>query len=109
MFKPYTRYYSQLKTIRDDIQRLQNNIEDAFRDILNKAHLDSFVIEDAYLSPSVDNLVVHKLGKEVKGWHILSPDAPAMVSENKETTEDKTKYLVLNTSFGVNCDIVVFK
>ena len=108
-FLPFKRVFSLKQEINEELQKLQNNLEPVLLKLTSKDHEDTYLLDSCALVAGYENLVVHKLGRTINGWYLVSPaDVPATIWEVTDSTEDTTKYLVLGTTADVTVDIIVY-
>lgn len=92
-----------------DLLQAQTNIREIFDEIADKEHLDSFLIEDVSLTTAAGtNNVAHKLGRAIRGWHIVKKNANADIWQDPESTVDQTLFLPLKVDADVTVSIVLF-
>lgn len=91
-----------------DLRTVQDNVALVLDEIADKAHLDSFLLEGITVS-TTETLVQHKLGRKVRGWHIVRKNGYADVKDNiDDTTADLNKFLPLLAESEVTISLVVF-
>lgn len=97
-----------------DIVQVQDNVATILNEIVDKPHMDSFLLEgvelDGYSSEAnvVTTLVEHKLGRKVRGWFVVDRDNNGTVWRDTSSTADLTKYLPLKSEAPVTIALVVF-
>ena len=99
--------YSRKVTYDDDIESVQDAIENAFRSFEDCPLLDGYMIKDVTLVAG-DNIIEHKLGRELQGYMITRNSVAVDLHDEQEGNGDKDKTLMLNSSADVIVNIWVF-
>ena len=100
--------YKKVYTDDELLNRLQDNIEQTFKPLINSAIGDGQVIKSVYLAASTDTLVDHKLGREAIGYIVVKKDAAAVVFDKPNVNAAKNRFLTLNSTVNVTVDLWVF-
>lgn len=90
-----------------DVSRFQDNVEQTFLTITNKAILNGVLIEDVSLTTSASN-VAHGLGRPVIGYIVIKKSANAVVYDNESTNTKKDQFIILRASANVTVSLWVF-
>ena len=104
------------RDIKRVVTALSENLGRVFDDIAARPQLDSRLIEKATsatltglaLVRDQENLIVHGLGRAVRGWHLVDIRGPAFVWRVADSDADLTLYLPLSCSHSVTVTLVVF-
>lgn len=85
---------------------IQDNVETALRPLLTNPLLDGTLIENVSIPTGSPKTIEHGLGRAVRGWYVVSPQANAVVWETPSALPTKT--LILNSSANVDCKLWVY-
>jgi len=91
-----------------DLQKVQQNIENAISPIIRKEIIDGVLLKNVCLEPSVSNEVKHSLGRKPLGWIIVRKRADARIWDVQDFNRNPTKTLSLAVSHSVQVDIWIF-
>ena len=90
--------------------RLFNQLQDqlkTFTDaVSNKPHLDSIILPNISLKTG-DNLVPHKLGRNLDGWKLIRKRGAADIYDTQDSAQFPNLYLYLHSSADVSVDLEV--
>lgn len=89
-------------------QRLQDSIAQSFAQFEKLPQLDSVIVKDITLSSTIDNLVEHKLGREIVGWQIIRQNANAVVYESSTINTTPSSFVILRASAACTVTILFF-
>lgn len=89
-------------------QRLQDSIAQSFSQLEKLPQLDSVIVKNVTLSAAIDNLVEHKLGREIVGWQIIRQNANAVVYESSTVNTTPSAFVILRTSAACTVTILFF-
>jgi len=89
-------------------QRLQDSIAQSFQQFEKLPQLDSVIVKDITLSSAIDNLVEHKLGREIVGWQIIRQNANAVVYESTTINTTPSSFVILKASATCTVSILFF-
>lgn len=79
------------------VNRIQDNIEQAFEPVTRSEILQGVLTSSVQLKTGQDNLVEHKLGREVRGYLVIAKSASATVCDKLlDATDNTNKKLFLN-------------
>lgn len=88
------------------INAIQDNVETALRPILKNPLLDGRLIEGIDITVGEACTVEHGLGRNLRGWFVVSPNASSNVWETASALPTKT--LILNASANVRISVWIF-
>lgn len=91
-----------------DIAVMQEELRRFLDDIGNRPHNFGKTISSQSLAASVENRIDHGLGRAALGWMVVDINADANVWRATDTSEDTSRYLVLETDAACVVDLVVF-
>lgn len=87
----------------DELNKIQDNIEYALGPVLGSAIIDGVLLRDVVLQAGL-NIVDHKLGREPRGWLLVSPQANEQVWSSGQTRAS----LLINASGPITSSFWVF-
>lgn len=102
---------TDLKKIRvsdPELQKVQQNIENAIAPIIRKEIVDGLLLKDVCLEPGVANEVKHSLGRAPLGWIVVRKRADARIWDVQDFNRNPTKTLSLACSHSVKVDLWIF-
>lgn len=94
--------FPKINVAEYELNRVQDNVEITFNQILGKQILDGILIKNITLTSGVDNIVNHGLARQPEFVIIGAPSAEATVWN----TLSNNKYIVLRSS--ANCTVSVW-
>lgn len=86
------------------LQRIRLIIEE----ITEKDILDGILLQAQELVTGSQNVIAHKLGRDIRGYIITQRSADCRIWDDQLTNTEKAKYLKLQTSANVTVNIWVF-
>jgi hypothetical protein len=99
----------KIRTEDETLNRVQDNIDQAIKDIERKDALARVVIEDVeLLASSTDNFLSHKLDRKIKGFLVVRKNANADIWESATENVRPEKQIILRASAAVTATIWVF-
>ena len=101
------KQYRRLQVKDKDLQLVQDAVEQSLRTLTDIAFIDGRLIEDEELA-SGDNIIDHKLNRNLRGYIIVKTTASIDVYDKQTTNATPTKTLVLNSSAAATASIWVF-
>jgi hypothetical protein len=91
-----------------NINAMQDNIAQAFQQILGKDSLDEFVVKNLQLQPGL-NKVAHMLGRKINGWTMTRPrNGYAFLYEDVDNNQSPNLLLYLHSVNQCTVDLKVF-
>ena len=87
----------------DELNKVQDNIEYALGPVFGSAIIDGVLLPNVALQAGL-NVVDHKLGREPRGWILVSPQA----NESVWSTGQSRSSLQLNASGVITTSLWVF-
>lgn len=107
------------KVMQKDLLKTQENVKKVLSDISyeTRPHISAELLEeqgdgdDISLTAAVENLIVHGLGRAVRGWWIADKTSPAIIWRVASPTTDgydSTIHLVLACTENVNIKLLVY-
>lgn len=90
-----------------DVARFQDNVEQTFLSLTNKAIIDGVLIDNVNLTTSASD-IAHGLGKPVTGYIVIKRNANAVVYDNEQTNTKRDRFLNLQASATVTVSLWVF-
>jgi hypothetical protein len=87
----------------DELNKVQDNIEYVLGPVLSSAIIDGVLLNDVKLVSGL-NVVDHKLGREPRGWIVVSPQANEQIWSSGQTRST----LLLNASGPITSSFWVF-
>ena len=114
-FKPFAKLYVTVNDFLkpNDILRvvnqLQSNIEQSFLPLINnKLQNDSLILTNIELTAGQANVIDHKLGRKLTGWHVIRLRSNAIVYDDQDNNSLPGLNLILHTSANTTVDLLVF-
>ena len=108
MSRNFSTSFIRHTTESGDLEQIQNNLENRFRDVEACDLIEGRLITEISLA-SGDNDVEHKLGRTIRGFIITRfREAHANVYEKISTNNNLDRILKLNSSGATTVDIWVF-
>ena len=98
----------KLKLQERPLQQLQDNVDIALNQVVNRELLDGQILQNISLSASGVNEIEHKLGRELLGWMVVRSRAQSTVWDNQDDNVRQSATLLLNASADVVVDLWVF-
>lgn len=90
------------------INQLQGNIQSSFGPLVGNIQNDSQILENITLTTGINNVVNHKLGRNLKGWKLTRIRSQANVYDTQDNNPSPNLTLWLTTNATVVVDIEVF-
>lgn len=87
----------------DELNKVQDNIEAALGPVLGSAIIDGVLLSNVELQTGL-NVVAHKLGREPRGWILVSPQANESIWSSGQTRST----LLINASGPITSSFWVF-
>ena len=87
---------------------MQDNADEFFNEVADKAHLDSFLIEDIVLVAGYENWILHGLGRKIRGFELVKSNSGTVVYWATSSAANMEKYLPVRTSSNATVSVVVF-
>jgi hypothetical protein len=100
--------FKKLGTKNTELQKVQQNVENAITTIIRKEIIDGILLKNVCLEPSISNEVKHGLGREPLGWTIVRKRADARIWDIQDFNTTPSKTLSLTCSHAVTVDIWIF-
>lgn len=88
------------------INSVQSNIETSLRFLQNKPIVDGVLLQGVQLAVG-NNIITHKLGREIFGYIIVSRSAASSVYDNISSSDTKTSF-TLNATVACTINIWIF-
>ena len=102
------RAFKTINVGDQDLQRVQENTDNAFRQFLRNALLDSAFLETIDLVTGQDNVINHTLNRPLRGWFPVRKSAEATLWDTQAINTLPSRTLVLQTSADVTISLIVF-
>lgn len=98
------------QVVEDDFNILQDNVEQAFSQLLNKDQLDTRVIKNVLLKPDITNKIPHTLGRALQGFIIVRNHGQYshLIRDLQDTNPSPHLLLYLTTEILLTVDLLVF-
>lgn len=103
-----SKSFKTLNTNVPDLNRVQDNVSNAFKPLFKNPLLYGVFVKDVSLDSSGTTQVNHGLNKNVSGYLVTRMSASSNVWDSQETNNLKTKTLALNCSADVVVDLYIF-
>lgn len=100
--------FKKLNTKDPQVNKIQENIQNAIEPIILKAILDGVLLKNVCLDPLISNEVVHSLGRAPQGWIIVRKRADARIWDVQDFNRNPSRTLSLTCSHEVEVDLWVF-
>lgn len=98
--------FKRVNTTNPEINRLQESVNNVFKQILDQQILSSNIITNIRLTSSSTTSIDTKLSEPIKGWIIIRKDTNSSIWENRGLTNNRT--LALECDADVIIDLLVF-
>lgn len=69
----------RLSGLARELSMVQDNIADSVDDLVSVVTMDGRFIEGQKLFAGVDNVVIHRLGRPLRGWFVADLDVDARI------------------------------
>ena len=102
--KAFTKIY----TSDEDLNSVQESVETTLDPFIKNDLLDGTFLNGVSLESGKDNIINHKLNRQIKGWIITSIDSSATVYDKQSTNNLKDLTLILRTSADCTVNLYVF-
>jgi hypothetical protein len=103
--------YKKFKKLDIDDQvlsRVQDNVEAAIGQLSSTEIIQGRVLTNVKLLASTNNIVNHKLNRNLLGWTIIRQRSQAQIWDSQDSNPNPSLTLLLNTNLDVLVDIWVF-
>ncbi len=88
------------------VNRIQEHIEQAFQPITKAEIIDGAFLQSVELTTGSDNIVEHKLGRQVIGYIVVSKSANSVIFDKiNDATDTTDKKLFLNLQCSANATV----
>lgn len=98
----------KIGVVDTDLQKVQQNIENAIQPIIQKAIIDGILLKKVCLEAGHSNEVKHSLGREPLGWLVVRKRADARIWDVHDFNRNPSKTLSIACSHDVTVDLWVF-
>ena len=103
-----TRKFEKIRSKNEDLNRVQDNIEKQYNQVVDKEVLDGHILQNVTLVPNKVNLVQHKLGRQIEGWIVIRKRADARIWDVQDCNVNKQISIALIVTSEVEVDLWVF-
>jgi hypothetical protein len=100
--------FRRIRSTSSDVVQLQDSVANALNPIIKKEIIDGQLLENLALATSQDNLIQHKLGRNLRGYIIVRKNALADVYEQPVPNNLTELQLNLHTTQTVTISLWVF-
>lgn len=100
--------FKKIGTKDPDLQKVQQNVENAITTIIDKPIVDGVLVTKVCLEPNVVNEVKHTLGRPAIGWIIVRKRDDIRVWDIQDFNVNPSKTLALATSHAGSIDLWIF-
>jgi hypothetical protein len=100
------KVFRTLNTDSRDLNLVQDNINNVLVPLLKDPYLDGINIINIDLIAGQDNLINHKLGRDLQGWIVVDKDQFTDIKRVANTTS--SLILTLRTEFNCRVSLRVF-
>lgn len=90
------------------VNKLQDALKLTVNPLLLNPLLNGHLLEDVELSGNVQNIIQHKLGRDLKGWIICRQDALAGIYDMQSTNTTPDKTLIMVSTIATTVSLWVF-
>lgn len=91
-----------------EVEKLQQNIENAINPIINKQIIDGILLKKVCLQPGISNEVKHSLGRVPLGWLVVRKRADSNIWDVQDFNRNPSRTLSLACSHAVTVDLWIF-
>lgn len=98
------RDFKTFSSDNEDVNRVQDNVSDAIFPLITASLTGHILVSDIALVAGVPSQVSHKLGRAIKGWLPVAPNAAAQIFER---ARNKTT-VTLEATADVTLSLLVF-
>lgn len=98
--------FRRVDTLDMKIKLLQDYLEPLFKEYTRRAENNTDLLENIPLTVGIRNDVIHKMGREPRGWYIVRKDGYGDISEVTASTDSEVLSLITTASITVS--ILVF-
>ena len=98
----------KIGTSTQELQKVQQNIENAIEPIIRKEIIDGVLLKKVCLENGVSNEIKHGLGRPPQGWIIVRKRADARIWDVQDFNNNPSKTLSIAVSHAVTVDIWIF-
>ena len=85
--------FKKVGTKDADLQKVQQNVENAITTIIRKEIVDGVLIKNVCLTPGISNEIKHGLGRSPLGWFIVRKRADARIWDVQDFNKNPSKTL----------------
>ncbi len=98
--------FKKAYTTDQDLNSVQDNVEESFIPLLRNPLVDGLILENIVLVTGQDNVINHKLGRQLQGWIVVGKNAAADIYDNQSNNSLTNLTLYLRTT--ANCTIKLY-
>lgn len=102
------RKFERVPTNDLTLNRIQERVEDALLPVTGSIILDGKIINDVDLASGTTSIVSHNLGRNIKGWIVISKNAAQHIYDVQSLNDNQDRFLYLTASGTVTVSLWVF-